>query len=197
LQEEEKTPCIFELFIKVQSKDFWRCVSTHRDLARGLNAKKCNFTQRPIHSCNVKDGFITLDAIFTIKKMNSYKTRCPMLVTEGVPSQESFNVFYLHAYQSRRFTDTMVPHFEIFTCRVVTLCNAGLGLHFALLWRHTAVFANFVQFHHASPVVGRQHITSFITGRRPADLQPFYQAKAGSFGRQQFVYRQFFSLLPG
>jgi hypothetical protein len=30
--------------------------------------------------------------------------------------------------------------------------------------QNTAVFANFDQFHHASPAVGRQHIASFITG---------------------------------
>jgi hypothetical protein len=35
----------------------------------------------------------------------------------------------------------------------------------------TAIFANFVQFHHAFSTVGRQHIASLITGRRPADLQ--------------------------
>jgi hypothetical protein len=36
--------------------------------------------------------------------------------------------------------------------------------------QNTAVFTNFVQFHHASSAVGRTHIASYKTGLRPAEL---------------------------
>jgi hypothetical protein len=48
--------------------------------------------------------------------------------------------------------------------------------------QNTAIFANFVQFHHAFPTVGGQHIASFITGRslvRPI-CNIFYRLNAGN-----------------
>jgi hypothetical protein len=63
---------------------------------------------------------------------------------------------------------------KLFLPALVRTYNAGLGSSsscWGVINQNTAIFANFVQFHHAFPTVGRQHIASCITGRRPAELQ--------------------------
>jgi hypothetical protein len=68
--------------------------------------------------------------------------------------------------------------------------------------QNTAVFANFVQFHHASPAVDRQLITRFVT--RPGRFASFLILTDHSLGRHKFAslfYSQYqtilrFSVLP-
>jgi uncharacterized integral membrane protein len=47
----------------------------------------------------------------------------------------------------------------------VVLVGLVLVLVLVLISQNTVLFEEFVQFHHASPAVGRQHIACFITGR--------------------------------
>jgi hypothetical protein len=75
-----------------------------------------------------------------------------------------------------------LPALSLRATRVyLLLCCSCYSCSWGVINQNTAVFTNFVQFHHASPTVGCQHIASFITGHRPADLQSFKK------GRQQFV----------
>jgi hypothetical protein len=98
-----------------------------------------------------------------IKDVSSYL----MILSKKVKNSPQILTEICHFYPLRA---AQVYHF--------LCCSSGQSI------QNTAVFANFVQFHHVSLGVGRKHITSFITGRRPADLQPFYRPTEGG---QQFV----------
>jgi hypothetical protein len=64
--------------------------------------------------------------------------------------------------------DTFLPARRChFVQRGSTICFVVFVLLILLENKNTDVFAKFVQFHHASQAVDRQHIASFITGRSP------------------------------
>jgi hypothetical protein len=65
-------------------------------------------------------------------------------------------------------TSTFVPTLSLRATWVYLLLCSCCSCSCEDISQNTAVFANFVQFHHAFSAVGRQHIASFINTRGSA-----------------------------
>jgi hypothetical protein len=125
--------------------------------------------RQAFHSFCVRLGSLLIITIFFV--IRYVLLNCPKNPLFGRAYSVIFKYKKLSVQQSAEFGRKM----WFFLTFALLLLFLFLLFFFFMSWgvinQNTAVFAIFVQLHHASPAVGRKNIESFITGCWPAEMQ--------------------------